>query len=192
MRRLGLVLMSAAVAACGSKQSTSSPAAPTPEAAGADRQTVRVSAAGIGSGQLTIVPSGGPNVLKVAASIDRIWKALPAIYDSLAIPLSVNDARQRVIGNEGFKLRRRLGKIPLSKYLECGRSQMEPNADEYEITLSVITRLAVIDSAQTKVTTTVEASARGLQFAGQGANCSTTGTLEIKLQALLKNALMAD
>lgn len=188
MRLLGFVFVGAAAAACASNRA----AAPDVTAAAPAQQTVRVSAAGIGSSSVRIVPSGGPNVLRVDASADRIWKALPGIYDSLAIPLGVLDARARVIGNEGFVIRRRLGKVALSKYLECGRSQMEPNADTYEVTMSVVTRLAVLDSVQTRVTTMVEASARGLQFAGQGTQCATTGTLEIRLQQLLKDALMRD
>lgn len=189
MRRLGLLLAGAAVAACSSNPA---PATPTPEVPATTAQTVRVSSASMGSTSARIVPSGGPNILRVEASVDRIWKALPAIYDSLAIPLTVHDPRNRVIGNEGMVIRRRLGKVALSKYLECGRSQMDQNADTYEITLSVVTRLNVIDSAQTKVTTLVEASARGLQFAGQASACTTTGTLEIRFHQLLKNALMND
>ena len=188
MRRLGLILAGTAVAACSSNPSPSTPA-PEPVTSG---QTVRVSAASMGSTSARIVPSGGPNVLRVEASLDRIWKALPAIYDSLAVPLTVHDPRNRIIGNEGMVIRRRLGKVALSKYLECGRSQMDQNADTYEITMSVVTRLNVIDSVQTKVTTTVEASARGLQFAGQASACTTTGTLEIKFHQLLKDALMRD
>ena len=189
MRRSGLALAAAAVVACSSNPAPATSVTEAPSTAG---QTVRVSSAGIGSTSARIVPSGGPNVLRVDAAADRIWKLLPAIYDSLAIPLTVHDVRTRTIGNEGMVIRRRLGKVALSKYLECGRSQMDQNADTYEVTLSVVTRLQAIDSVQTKVTTLVEASAKGLQFAGQQAACTTTGTLEIKFHQLLKDALMRD
>lgn len=164
---------------------------PAPEPPAPLPQTVRIHSAG-GTGRLTIIPSGGPNVLKVPASIDRVWRVLPALYDSLSIPLTVFNARDRVIGNEGFKLRRRLGKTPLSTYLECGRSQMGQNADEYEITMSVVTRAVAVDSQQTTLTTVIEASGVGLQFAGQSAPCTSKGGLEDRLRQLLERALLSD
>jgi hypothetical protein len=177
---------------CASSGTTSQPAAPP-------QQTVRVSgvagslgSSGTASAGLTIVPSGGPNILKVSAPVDAVWRALPSVFDSLAIPVTTLSPQTRTIGNEGFKIRRRLGKVQLSKYLECGRSQVEQNADEYEINMSVLTSAHASDSTQTTVTTTVQASARGLQFAGQFSQCTSKGELEVKLQALLKQALLAN
>jgi hypothetical protein len=177
---------------CASSGTTSQPAAPP-------QQTVRVGtvggslgSGGPGSAGLTIVPSGGPNILKVSAHVDAVWRALPAVYDSLAVPVTTLISQSRTIGNEGFKIRRRLGKTPLSTYLECGRSQVEPNANEYEISMSVVTSAHASDSTLTTVTTTVQASARGLQFAGQFSQCTSKGALETKLQALLKQALEAN
>jgi hypothetical protein len=177
---------------CASSGTTSQPAAPP-------QQTVRVGAvagslgsSGGASAGLTIVPSGGPNVLKVSAPVDAVWRALPAVYDSLAVPVTTLSPQSRTIGNEGFKIRRRLGKTQLSRYLECGRSQVEQNADEYEINLSVLTTAQASDSTQTTVTTTVQASAKGLQFAGQFSQCTSKGELEARLQRLLKQALEAN
>ena len=178
MRSLAMCAAVLVIAGCASNSTREAPA----------QQSVHISTTA-GTRAITVVSSSGPNVHTTYGSIDRVWKALPMVYDSLSIPLTIMDAPTRVIGNEGFKVRRRLGKTPLSKYLECGRSQMDANADEYEITMSVITRLAVVDSQQTKVTTTVEASAKGLQFAGQASSCTSRGALEAQLQQLLMNAL---
>jgi hypothetical protein len=182
---LCLLLCVASVAACASSNSPSQTANPP-------QQTVSIRSQTSGSAGLRIVPGGGPNVLKVGASIDRVWGALSAVYDSLPVPVALLERRNHVIGNEGFKVRRRLGKTALSKYLECGQSQMEPNADEYEITLAVLSRAVASDSQTTIVTTTVKASAKGLQFAGQFSQCTSTGALETRLQLLLKNALLLD
>lgn len=190
MRRF-VALAALAGLGCASSGTTPQPAAPP-------QQTVRVGTlggslgGGPGSSGLTIVPSGGPNILKVSAPVDAVWRALPSVYDSLAVPVTTLDQRRRTIGNEGFKIRRRLGKTQLSQYLECGRSQMEPNADEYEISMSVVTTAHASDSTQTTVTTTVQASAKGLQFAGQFSQCTSKGELETKLQALLRQALEAN
>jgi hypothetical protein len=178
MRSLVMCGAAVVIAGCSSNPTLESPA----------QQSVHISTS-TGRGAITVVSSSGANVHTTHGSIDRVWKALPMVYDSLSIPLTIVDSRTRVIGNEGFKIRRRLGKTPLSRYLECGRSQMDQNADEYEITMSVITRLAVVDSQQTKVTTMVEASAKGLQFAGQASSCTSRGALEAQLQQLLMNAL---
>ena len=180
MRSLATLSVALMLAGCASNQSTRE--VPT-------QQSVHVSTS-TGTGALTVVSSSGPNVTTMRATMDELWRGLPKVYDSLSIPLTVIDERTRVIGNEGFKIRRRLGKTPLSRYLECGQSQMAPNADEYEITLSVTTRLAAVDSQETKVTTMVEASAKGLQFAGQAARCTSRGALEARLRELLMNTLM--
>jgi hypothetical protein len=185
---LCLLLCVASVAACASSNTPSQTANPPQQTVSIRSQTL----AGPGSAGLRIVPGGGPNVLKVGASIDRVWRALSAVYDSLPVPVALLERRNHVIGNEGFKLRRRLGKTALSKYLECGQSQMEPNADEYEITLAVLSRAVASDSQTTIVTTTVKASAKGLQFAGQFSQCTSTGALETRLQLLLKNAPLLD
>jgi len=54
--------------------------------------------------------------------------------------------------------------------------------------LSVVTQLAAVDSANTKVTTTVDAMARPVAFTGEYIRCATTGEIESRIANLLQAA----
>lgn len=166
MRWLGCAFVVQFAAACASSGPAVG-AAPPP-------QTVRVTSTSISS-----VSSTTANIGSLPYSMDRIWAELPAVFDVLGIPLNTLDVPNRTIGNNGFKVRRRLKDVPLSRYIECGSMQGEPSADTYEVYLSVITRLDPEGKgATTTVTTTVDAQARPVALAGQYTSCASKGNLE--------------
>lgn len=120
--------------------------------------------------------------------IDRVWKALPAVFAVLEVPIERFDAETNTIGNSSLKLYRRLGKVPLTRYLDCGSTQIGPNADSYEVALTVLTKLSrpPADTSNTTVVTTVEALARPIQFRGDYVRCTSKGALEARLAEVLK------
>ncbi|MGH7677271.1 MAG: hypothetical protein ACRENU_02315 [Gemmatimonadaceae bacterium] len=120
--------------------------------------------------------------------IDRVWKAMPAVFAVLEVPIERFDAESNTIGNSALKLYRRLGKTPLTRYLDCGTTQIGPNADSYEVSLTVLTKLSrpPADTANTTVVTTVEAMARPIQFRGDFVRCSSKGALEARVIEILK------
>ena len=71
---------------------------------------------------------------KVGFAVDRVWP-LRAAYDSLAIPVAVFNAATGTMGNSSLRVRRRLGDVAISKYINCGNVQGGPSADAYEIQL---------------------------------------------------------
>jgi hypothetical protein len=131
-------------------------------------------------------PIAGTTTLAVPA--DKLWKLLPAVYDSLGIALTTMDASSRLIGNRGMQIRRELGKVRLSKYIDCGSPQARPSADFYDINLSVMTQLQPIDAGDTKVVTTVDAMGRPVSFSGENVRCATTGEIEARVSKLLDAA----
>jgi NAD(P)-dependent dehydrogenase (short-subunit alcohol dehydrogenase family) len=161
-------------------------ASSNPRPSSAPPETIHVRGA---SGNFDLVSNRGSTVITFTAPLERVWLALPAAYEAMEIPIADFDAQTRLIGNSGLKVRRRLGKTSLSRFLECGSSQIGPNADEYEVTLSVLSRVHAPDSSKTTVTTTVDASAKGLQFGGQSAGCSSKAALEARLHEALKAEL---
>lgn len=175
MRRMG-ILSFAAIAACAS--SASSARRPT--------ETVHVTVGTGAISQINVNPSVTTAVATIPYSLERVWRALPAAYDTVGVPLETLDKQRHLIGNSGFKVRRRLATVPLSKYLDCGRSQMGPNADDYEITLTVFTRAQPSDSGRTTITTNVDATGQGLQFAGQASRCTSKGLLETAIEDALR------
>src|SRR5690348_4337675 len=71
-------------------------------------QTVGVGSlgtSGTSSGNLTIAPSGGPNVNTLDFPVDKVWRILPAAFDSLGIPVARIDPASKVMGNDGLKIR---------------------------------------------------------------------------------------
>jgi hypothetical protein len=124
----------------------------------------------------------------IAAPADKLWRALPAAYDSLGIPRSVIDASGRLIGNRGLQVRRQLANVRLSKYIDCGSPQARPSADFYDVNLSVVTQLEVIDPGDTRVVTTVDAMARPVSFSGEYIRCATTGEIESRISRMLDAA----
>lgn len=148
-------------------------------------QTVRV-ATGAGTMMASMVSSDASNVVTVSAPVDRVWQVMPWVFDSLGIKVSIADAASHTIGDRTLKLRRQLGNVALSKYIDCGNAQGPPSADTYEIQASIMTQLRADASGGTTVTTTVETSGRPVMLSGEYANCSSRGVLEAKIVSLIK------
>jgi len=83
-------------------------------------------------------------------------------------------------------VRRRLGKVALSRYLDCGSSQLGPSADEYQINLAVMSSVQARSGDTTVVTTNVDATGTGLQFSGQSVRCTSRGELEKRIHELVR------
>jgi hypothetical protein len=152
-------------------------------------ETVRVGGVGAQHGTtMTTVSSVSPGVTTIFSPIDDVWRVLPAIYDSLGIPVDRLDHAKHIIGNTGFKLRRRLGDIPLTRYLDCGQAQGGPSAETYEVNLSVLTELQPA-ARGTAAATIVQATARPVTFVGEHTPCKSTGGLEKSIARLLGDLL---
>jgi len=176
------LLSLAALAACASG-STSSGTAAQP-------QTTRVvGGGGLNSGALRMATSDAASVTRVAFPIDVVWRTLPAAYDSLKIPLTVLDAKTHHIGNEGLKIRQRLGAVMLSKYIDCGQAQIGPSADSYDVFLNVTTTLNASSGAETEIATVVESAARPLNFGQDYVRCTSKGTIENEISAIVAHRL---
>lgn len=166
-----------ALTACASRRAVSA----------VDHQTETVRVGGVGAQPTTVlatVATVAPAVSTILAPIDRVWRALPAVYDSLGIPVDRLEHDKHIIGNPGFELRRRLGGVPLRRYLDCGDAQGGPSADTYEVTLSVLTELQPTETG-TSAATVVQATARPVTFAGERTACKSTGRLERRVAELL-------
>jgi len=179
----GITLLSlAALTACASGSSST----------GAEPQTMRiVGSGGLGSGSVGMrSASSTASVSKVAFPLDRAWRALPAVYDSLKIPPTTLDPKTHHFGNEGMKIRQRLGGVQLSKYIDCGQAQIGPSADSYDVFLNVTTTLSASSGAETAISTIVEAAARPLNFGQDYSRCTSKGTIENALSAIVTAKLM--
>jgi hypothetical protein len=155
-------------------------------------ETMRVvGGAGIGSGSAVTMNAGATaSVTKIAFPIEQVWRTLPAAYDSLKIPLTVLDPKTHHIGNVGLKIRQRLGNVALSKYIDCGDAQIGPSADSYDVFLNVTTTLTATSGAETAISTIVESAAKPLSFGQEYSRCSSKGTIENAIAAMVASRLM--
>jgi hypothetical protein len=175
---LGFLLMSFAAACASGSSGTSATARPATQTVG--RGDI---------GTLVMAASGGSDVFKVSHSADAVWKVLPGVFDSLAIPVNTIDPATKEIGNSALKIRSRLGKVYLSRYLECGNTQLGPNADSYDVVLTVMARVTAEGTAASSISTTVQAQAKPATY-NQGYNqCSSKGAIEKRLVDLVSAAL---
>lgn len=180
MRRTAILLALPFALACAST--------PTPQSAPTTISTTRISGgAQAGQTAITTTTVSPTATVEVYASLAKTWASLRAVYDSLGIPVSTVDESQHLVGITGLKLRRQLGRTPLIRILDCGSAQGGPNAETYEVFFAVATQLhATADSTRTMASTSLQASARPVSFAGEYVPCTTTGGLEAKIAEMLK------
>lgn len=180
MRRLTLSLI-ALTAACSSATQTGGTSAPVIQSVGVAGTSDRMTIGGAAS---------GPTTHTIDAVADRVWRVLPAAFDSIGVPVARVDPAQKVIGNEGYKVRQRLRSVPLSRYIDCGQTQIGPNADSYEVFMTLIVQVrAGTGGTTSSLVTTFETSARPLTFNQGYSRCSTRGSLEARLLEAVKAQL---
>lgn len=176
---MSLVLL----AACATSKGATAP--PTPD------QTFRIPTYNNGPGTTLIVASStAPSVRSIKTTPEKIWNVLPAVYDSLGIPVTERDPATRSIGNASLKIRRDLGGVRLSRYLDCGDTQGSPSADSYEILLSMKTQLTPDAAGTTTVTTTVDAMGRPVFVASEYIHCGSKGGIEKRFFDILNAELL--
>lgn len=183
MRELTMVCLAAAVG-CVSGATGGGTTSAVPE-------TVRVVTGTSTAMTASMLNSASANGGTVAFPEDRVWAVMRAVYDSLGIPVASFDAATKTIGNTGLRLKRRLGEVALSKYINCGSTQGFPSADTYEVFLSVTTsvRPAASGPQATQISTTVDGQARPITFSGEPVRCSSLTTLESRIVAVANTLL---
>jgi hypothetical protein len=151
-------------------------------------ETVRIN--GAGGGNLKLTSNTYSHVTKIASPIARVWLAMPGAFESLSIPISNVDTVQHVIANDGLKLRRQLGKSPLSRFIDCGNTQIGENADSYDVHLTISVKLTPDEGGTTRLETMFESMAKPVSFSREYARCSTRGVLEQRLAEAVKAQLL--
>jgi hypothetical protein len=165
MRSVLLLSAIVALGACAANR-TAEPSPVVP-------QTMRVSTTSISS-----ISNVEANIVSIPYSIDRVWSVLPSVYELLSIPIGTFDMPGRTMGNTGLKLRRQLGKVPLSRYLDCGSGQAVASADAYDVYMSILSKVSADANGGTTLATTIEAQARPGSLSGQYFSCASKGVLE--------------
>jgi hypothetical protein len=178
-----LALLSLALTtACGAKR------VPMPESDNLP-STVRIISPGTETRLTTVAaPTGLADTFE--APVELVWDAMPAVYGALGIDFTTLDQKNRVIGNPELRVRHRLGKVPLSRYVACGGNGSQDNADSYEVKLTITTQLTpAVGQTGTTVATVVQATARSLLFNSGDVSCASTQQLEHRITEVLRERL---
>ncbi|HVT39532.1 MAG TPA: hypothetical protein VHE78_10835 [Gemmatimonadaceae bacterium] len=126
----------------------------------------------------------------LAATPDAAFRALQAVYDDLKIPIADLSPTDRVAGNQQFKARRRIVGVPMQSYFDCGGTPGQPNAETFDIVITVMSNVTAARNDASTLTTRATAIASDPGH-GQGnqLRCSTTGELEARIAKLVREKL---
>lgn len=178
LRNTTWVLLAVAVTAAGCASGSSGGAAPAPNVTTAPVTQRIVMPAGSTLNINTVDVNAGHSQV-IIGSMDAAWTALNVVYSDLKIPITTLVDAQHLIGNESFKVRRRVGEIPMQRILDCGNAQGIPNAETYDILMTVSSYLAPNPKGGLNLVTRIDATGRSPNFARENAvACHSTGTLE--------------
>lgn len=124
-------------------------------------------------------------------SADLVFGVLPSVYEELKIPVTTMVSTEHMLGNVDFRGRRAIGALPMRHLIDCGGTTGEPNADTFEIFLSVSSEVKPDGPNEAVLATVLQASGRSIAFSGNDVRCSSTGELETKIATLTKQKLAA-
>ena len=128
--------------------------------------------------------------LVVTGTPDQAWTALTAVYQELGIPLSVNDAASKTIGNTGWRTRRSIVRVPAQRYLDCGSSGTIQNAETYQLTLSIISNVKPNPRGGAVVSTAITGTGKNpITSSSAEVRCASTGDLELRIREMVERAI---
>ena len=128
----------------------------------------------------------GVRTLDVAAG--TVWSVVGGVYAQMEIPVEESDPRQMQLGTLGYAARRIEGDR-MNTFIDCGSNLAGPMANQYDITLSVVTRLTSKGLESTEILTMVDAYGRPRAVSGNPIHCQSRGVLEQRVAQRIAEAL---
>ncbi|MGE0439973.1 MAG: hypothetical protein AB7L66_03330 [Gemmatimonadales bacterium] len=128
----------------------------------------------------------------VGAPAARVWQAVHQVLPEFGIDINFREPETLRVGGCYQKVRTRLGKELLSALLDCGDSRGVPNADRYEIGLTVLA--TVEPTGPTTSQLHIFVLGVGLDASGAASNrlwCYSKGVLEERIRAVVEQRARA-
>jgi hypothetical protein len=144
-----------------------------------------------GASVMSVSGENGTISVVIGAPLQTVWRLLPTAFDSVGVSLTLVEPKTHLMANDGFKVRQKLRNERLSAYFECGTTQVGPNADSYELFLTVRSYLEPIktDSSRTRMTVAITGAAKPLQFSQDYSRCTSKTSLERRMLDVVANAV---
>ena len=127
----------------------------------------------------------------VKSKPEAVLPVLRGSYEELGIKVQIFDsagASGGQVGNKYFIKSYKLRDTPLSRYLDCGNTVTGPAADNYKVTMSVLS-VVMPSGTGSSVQTHVAARADDVAASGGSLSCRSIGTLEAALHRVLVRRL---
>lgn len=112
----------------------------------------------------------------------HVWSVLPAVMADLGLEINFRVPAERRMGACHQRVRARLGTAMLSSLVNCGETNSVPNADRYDVALTVLT--TVRSTGETAALHTFVLGV-ALDASGAASNriwCHTRGALEERIR----------
>ena len=127
------------------------------------------------------------DTMGVAAGLDlpaaRVWTLVPAVLIDLGLDINFRVPAERRTGACYQRLHGRLCQEPLSTYVDCGETRSLPNADRYDVGLTVLVTVEPRGDGRSTIHTFVLGV--GLDASGAASNriwCFSKGALEERVR----------
>lgn len=125
----------------------------------------------------------------LSAPVARIWAALPAVYADLGLEVNFREPSPKRTGTCYQQVHGRLGREALSTYLDCGDSRSVPNADRFDVALTVLTTVVAVSDQTAKVYTFVLGAGNDGASSTGRVWCYSKGALEDLIRKRLEERL---
>ncbi len=117
----------------------------------------------------------------VAATVVDVWRVLPAVYESLSIPITLRDSASMQIGNGGLQVRRMLGGTMVSRYFTCGNTSGGASALTYELFVMITTQVSAALDGGTRIATQMTVKGKPMSYSGGWIPCGSSTSLEQRI-----------
>jgi hypothetical protein len=146
---------------------------------GPSTETVRVGDGGsLNMGVSTLQDSHSRTV---PAPLADVWRVLPAVLDSLGIPITTRDAASGQVGTTGLEVRRTLGGTMVSRYFTCGGNQGGSSALSYDLFVILMIHAQADPAGGTALTTSMTVRGKPISTSGDWMACESRGLLEQRI-----------
>ena len=122
---------------------------------------------------------------RLPASAARIWTVLPSAFADLGLEINFREPATKRVGACYQQVHGRLGRELLSTYVDCGDSRSVPNADRFEVGMTVLITVVSTGEETAKVYTFVIGVGDDVASSNAKVWCHSTGALEERIQRLI-------
>lgn len=173
---LGSMLLAVLLSACGSNYGavSSTPAELKPRRASTD-----------GNSYLIDLPAeSGIHTTELLGTPQEVFPLVAKVYDELGIPIEMLQTSSFILGNNSFRARRQIGKIPMARIVDCGASATGARANSDVIIFNLKTQIREVGPNSVVVETSLSATAQSVEGASTNTvGCSSRGELEKRIAA---------